>query len=296
MIRTFMMMILLFTMMVHTFTMMIRMFMMIIRTFMMMVRTFTMMVRTFMMIIRTFTMMIHTFMMMIRTFMMMIRTFMMIILSFMLIILSVLRSILNMRSSQIIRLLPKMIFLARSFSVPCKEYQLFIDLLRMSARKLVILLLSFFLLTNSCAAQKILALDNYRLIGFKRIRFKEGDIINFRLNDLKQKYTGEILHITDSTIILKGMDVPVNTIGMVYRGRGNFLTKSFAKAFIWAGLGFIILDTGNNLITHSSTIIDERAVIAGSSLMLVGGIMKLVEIKKYKIGNKHTLKIIDVTP
>jgi hypothetical protein len=144
-------------------------------------------------------------------------------------------------------------------------------------------------------AQKILALDNYKVFRFKRIRYKEGDEINFKLKDFKQKYSGEILQITDSSILIKGMDVPLKMISVIYRDRGNFLTKSFSKVFIWAGLGFIILDTGNNLITKSPEIIDKRAVIASGSLILVGCAMKILEIKKYKISSKHVLKVIDIS-
>jgi len=105
----------------------------------------------------------------------------------------------------------------------------------MFARKIVFLLVSFFFLTNICEAQKILALDNYRLVGFKRLRYKEGDEINFQLKDYKQKYSGEILRITDSTILIKGMDVPLKMINVIYRDRGNFLTKSFSKVFCLGG-------------------------------------------------------------
>lgn len=165
----------------------------------------------------------------------------------------------------------------------------------MFARKILILFLPIFLITTVCDAQKFLVLDSYRLIGFKRIRYTEGDEISFRMNDYKKKYTGEIYGINDSTIRLKGMDVPIKMIDVVYRERGNFLTKSFSKVFIWAGLGFIIVDTGNNLITKRENVIEERAVVAGGSLMLLGLTMKILSIKKYKLGNRNSLKVIDVS-
>ena len=165
----------------------------------------------------------------------------------------------------------------------------------MFKRKTFIFLVSLFLFTNFCEAQKYLVLDSYRLLGFKRVRYAEGDLISFRLNDFKTKYSGEILAINDSVIHLKGMDVPIKTISVVYREKGNFLTKSFSKVFMWSGLGFIILDTGNNLLSKRSTVVEDRALVAGGSLIGLGLTMKLLSIKKYKIGNKHTLKVIDVT-
>ena len=96
-----------------------------------------------------------------------------------------------------------------------------------------IFLVSLFLFTTSCEAQKYLVLDSYRIVGFKRVRYAEGDQISFRLSGFKTKYSGEIFAINDSVIHLKGMDVPIKAIDRVYRERGNFLTQSFSKVFIW---------------------------------------------------------------
>lgn len=158
-----------------------------------------------------------------------------------------------------------------------------------------IILVSLFLFTTICEAQKYLVLDSYRLVGFKRVRYAEGDQISFRLSGFKTKYSGEILAINDSLIHLKGMDVAIKTIDRVYRERGNFLTQSFSKVFMWSGIGFIILDTGNNLLSKRTKVVDERALVVGGSLIGLGLTIKLLSIKKYKIGNKHTLKVIDVT-
>lgn len=171
----------------------------------------------------------------------------------------------------------------------------FLHFQKMLKRKLCLLFLLLIFMTTSSVAQKILVIDSYKLFGFKRIRYSAGDEISFKLNDFKEKYKGEILAINDSVVFLKGMDVPLKTIDAVYRDRGNFLTRDLSKFFMWAGLGFIVLDTGNNLVTKSDDVIEQRAVVAGGSLMLVGFTMKLLSIKKYKIGNMNALKVIDVS-
>lgn len=165
----------------------------------------------------------------------------------------------------------------------------------MCTRITCLLFLLLLFMTNASVAQKILVMDSYKLLGFNRIRYSEGDEISFKLNDLKEKYHGEIVAINDSVIFLKGMDVPLKMIDVVYREKGNFLTRDLSKFFMWAGLGFIILDTGNNLITKNDDVIEQRAVVAGGSLLLVGFTMKMLSIKKYRIGNRNTLKVIDVT-
>ncbi len=161
----------------------------------------------------------------------------------------------------------------------------------MLARNIFILLLPILLSTFICEGQNTLVLDNYKVFGFKRIRFCEGDIITFRLHDFKKRYNGEILLITDSTIAVKGMEIPLKMIDVVYIERGNFLTKSFSHVFIWCGLGFILLDTGNNLIANRPTVVENRAVVAGGSLIVLGLTMKAITHKKYKIGNRNTLKV-----
>jgi hypothetical protein len=56
-------------------------------------------------------------------------------------------------------------------------------------------------------------------------------------------------------------------------------------------LGFILLDTGNNLIANRPTVVENRAVVAGGSLIVLGLTMKAITHKKYKIGNRNTLKV-----
>ncbi|MGZ4056533.1 MAG: hypothetical protein ACXVPU_09795 [Bacteroidia bacterium] len=162
----------------------------------------------------------------------------------------------------------------------------------MITKKIIAIIILFSLLLFSCNAQKYLALDSYKITGFKRIYFHEGDNICFRIKGDNIKYKAEILQINDSTIILKDRNVPINIVDAIYRDRSNFLTRSFSKVFIWGGLGFVFLDTFNNAITQSETIVDKRAVIAGGSLVAAGFIIKMFAIKKYKIGNKRMLKVL----
>ncbi len=164
----------------------------------------------------------------------------------------------------------------------------------MFIKRVLVFIFSFFLLTTICIAQKSLAMDTYKLIGFKRIHYNTGDKISFSLKGEKTKYSGEILEITDSTIDIQGLKVPLTMIGIIYRDKSNFLLRDFSKVFVWCGAGFILLDTDNNLINKNPTVIDERAVIAGGSLMIIGWTMRLLSLKKYRINNRRILKVIDL--
>ena len=166
----------------------------------------------------------------------------------------------------------------------------------MLIKRLKIVLPLCFLSTCFCVAQKYLVMDVSKLTGFKRIRFSTGDDFRFRKKNERKKYTATIVYLTDSMIVFKDSSVKISDIAIVYRDRSNFVTRGLSRWFLGLGVGFVALDTFNNAINNESPVVKKEAVIESASFLAAGLLLKALPIKRYRMGKRRSLKIIDLSP
>ncbi len=96
----------------------------------------------------------------------------------------------------------------------------------------------------------------------------------------------------DSTIVFDdNREVKLSELKCVRFKKNNILISAFQKRFIIAGIGFFILDTGNNLILDRTNVVNKKAVIISAALFATGLLLKRFEYKKVRIGKNKTLRI-----
>ena len=142
---------------------------------------------------------------------------------------------------------------------------------------------------------RMLLLDVSTITGFKRMRYTEGSKIWFSLKQERTVYKEQIFHLSDSSFDVRDMRVPLDLVAAVYRDNSNFLTRMLSKALFRAGAAYLVLDVFNNTIHHEKTIVDTNSLIGSCSLMVVGWTWKKLMVRKYKIGKRVNLKILDIS-
>lgn len=148
-----------------------------------------------------------------------------------------------------------------------------------------------------CPAQKYLVLDVQKLNGFKRIRFSPGDEFYFRLKNDRKKRGGIISGMGDSLVIFQNStSVNINDISRVYRNKSNFVTRKLYKFCLVMGVGFVSLDSFNNAINGETPIVKKQALLESAGFTAAGLLLKMLPVKRYHIGKRRSLKIIDISP
>ena len=162
-----------------------------------------------------------------------------------------------------------------------------------------LLFILFVLFITSSHSQKFLALYSYGLWQMKREGFYAGEILKFKLKESGIRETKRISDMKDSIIIFSdGYKIRLNEISCIYINRSNYLIRKFKKFFIGYGAAFITLDSFNNLIHPEvpGPVVKMRAVIIGTSVVTVGLLIKLMEIKYWRPGKNKVLKVLDLNP
>jgi hypothetical protein len=159
-------------------------------------------------------------------------------------------------------------------------------------KRLALLLFLNFILSAGLTSQNRIILHVHHLFKSKRVEISTGDQIKFRLKDDPSKYRGRVDTIGDSLITISGLVVPIHSISCFYMYRANYVSSSFSKFFIRLGLGFIALDTFNNLTNGTPPILNPRSVFIGLPVALIGGIIRICGYKKYKISPGCTVWVV----
>lgn len=163
-------------------------------------------------------------------------------------------------------------------------------------KALILTLLIVTAIISNSNAQQFLALDVSRVTGFKRIKYYIGDEITFKLKDSHKKQNGKIVSFGDSLFQLENKTiVNIKEIKVIYRNNANFVTHGLSRFCLIFGPGFLGLDTFNNLINKRKPLINDMAVKEGAAFVGGGLILKNMMKRRYKLGKKKTIKIVDLS-
>ncbi len=133
--------------------------------------------------------------------------------------------------------------------------------------------------------------------GYKnKHNYLVGDSIRFLRNHVDVPFIGEIEAIGEDFIVLQGQVFPISEINSLYYYRKLFNFRASGIMLQVAGPGFLGL-TAFNAIYHSiRPIWTPSNLITSGGLFLAGLIMPLFQVRKYKLGNKFHLQIIQSDP
>jgi len=123
-----------------------------------------------------------------------------------------------------------------------------------------------------------------------------GDPITFIRtdNDFREEYI--IQGIGTSFIIAGGKEVPIKNISCVIRQRTGFNFKSSGKALMIAAPGYLVIGVINSLFQGVSPVPSYRNLIVAGSFLALGAILPGFQEKKYHLGKKFSLKIVQSDP
>ena len=150
------------------------------------------------------------------------------------------------------------------------------------------LLVLLWFVTNS-TAQRILVLEK---IGTGRMyAFSEGDKIQFETKSSQLIIADQIIGINDSSLLLHGgfrVDLKdILYIEKFFKGR-----KKNGILLIAAG-GILIGITAINNLSYNNPVVDPVFLAVGSALSGAGGLWYSLAKRKYYIGRKWKIKVLD---
>ena len=158
-----------------------------------------------------------------------------------------------------------------------------------------ILILVLCLCASICVSQKVLEIDIVRFNHFKSIQLFTGSYIEYKLKGEHKYRINKMVNMKDSLIIFDNdSSIALSDIKVIKLRDANYLFRLFSGFFYTGGVLFIGLDTFNNLINHDTPLVNQTAVIASAALISAGFITKQLSIKRIRISNHKSLRIIDI--
>lgn len=138
-------------------------------------------------------------------------------------------------------------------------------------------------------AQKVLVIEK---VGRGRyFSFKEGDRIQLRTKTGQFRIQEEIIQVNDSSILVRGNYQiqlgDISYIEKVFRSR-----KSNGILLIVAGGALVTITSINNGL-HNKQVLDPVYLSIGAGMAAAGGLWYSLGKRKYWVGNKWKLKVLD---
>jgi hypothetical protein len=156
-------------------------------------------------------------------------------------------------------------------------------------RKLILLLI-LLVAFSGVFAQKTLVLEK---IGTStRYAFHIGDNVKIRTKKQNVIVKSYLWNLTDSSVTIgPRTTIPLSDISAVYKH--YYFQNLMTRILFYAGAGYFILDSFNNLINREQVFVPQTMIISGS---LIGVSMAIIPLgqKKYRIGIRWKLKIMDI--
>ena len=156
-------------------------------------------------------------------------------------------------------------------------------------RKLVLhlILLAAF---SGAYAQKTMVVEK---IGTStRYAFHLGDDVKVRTKKENKIVNSYLWNLTDSSLTLGvRTTIPLSDISAVYKH--FYFQKLMTRIFLYAGAGYFVLDSFNNLINKEQVFVPQTMIISASLIAVGVAIIPLGQ-KKCKIGIRWKLKVMDI--
>ena len=151
-------------------------------------------------------------------------------------------------------------------------------------------LIIFYFLINIGYSQKTLDLHYYTLFGKEKVfQFFNNSVFYYKLKgDLFFK-KNKIVNLQDSILVFDND----STIKLSQIKAIKILGGKFSPYIFGIGIGFFVLDTGNNIAFNNSQILSMGASIVLISSIVTGLIVKRIQNKHIRINKNCTFRIID---
>jgi len=156
-------------------------------------------------------------------------------------------------------------------------------------RKLILLVV-FVLGISATYAQKTLVLEK---IGTRsRFGYHVGDELKIRVQNIKPVLHNYLWNLTDTTLTIgPRTTIRLPDVTAVYRY--YYFPRLMTRLLFYAGAGYFVVDSFNNLINHERVFNPQTLII---SSCLVGVSLAFIPLHQHKcnIGIRWKLKIMDI--
>jgi hypothetical protein len=139
-------------------------------------------------------------------------------------------------------------------------------------------------------SQRYLILDKPGHI--KRFRYYIGDELIFKLKGDRMRYKDVIEDVGDSTIKIKGADIPIKDIKSVIRYKEGGMLDQAIYILPRAGILYFLADTFNPVFRGSDPDVSRSGIVVGSSFIAGGLLLKLAKKRNYRMNNFRRLRTL----
>jgi hypothetical protein len=156
-----------------------------------------------------------------------------------------------------------------------------------------LLLLSFLLtsLPGFAQDQRYLALNKPSLGHKYRLYFYPNQDLTVRIKGQKKPYQLTIIALTDTSIQMGKLDIPLQQIEAVIVSRKGGLRYAGAFVLPLAGATFFLLDTFNTEANARASV-SSWGIGVGGGLIGTGLLLRFTQKRSYKLGKSRNLKVL----
>jgi hypothetical protein len=143
-------------------------------------------------------------------------------------------------------------------------------------------------------------LENHLILKKRNItnlhHFLPGDPITFIRQGNSFDESGTIQGISTDKIIIGGQEIPVRTIETVLYQRKSFNYRAGGSTIALASPLYLALGAVNSLIRNERPIWTPVNFAVAGGILASGLAIRTLQVKKYKLGPKYQLKIVQSDP
>jgi len=167
---------------------------------------------------------------------------------------------------------------------------------KLKAKKIFFFIAFIGIATHALNAQNILILE--KTGTKKKTTFKSGDFIRYKLKDQDHYLQDHIVSVKDSSLVFHYNKVSINEIEAIDISKKRFAPidlKKIGTLMQVVGIGYIAIDNLNRYVVQGEEYeFDESVWILGGSLFVAGTGMKLLRPRKFKVGGRFRIRVIDI--
>lgn len=158
-----------------------------------------------------------------------------------------------------------------------------------------IVIFYLFLRFGLCAQTSHLRLAYSRLGSTKNFDILTNETMEYKLKKDLLYQKKKIVSMQDSMIQFSdNTEIKLNEIKALRLRKNVHLVNTFQFLFFGGAVGFIGLNTLNNVITDTSPVFNEKAVYISAGLLAVGLLVRELGLKRVRMTENKSLKIISV--
>lgn len=122
--------------------------------------------------------------------------------------------------------------------------------------------------------------------------FFPGDVVKYKLKGENKVKQNKIIATNDSLLVLDNeKEIRHSDIRFFLIPKNNYVINGFQKFFFGLGVGFVLLDTANNLLLERETVVNPKAVYISAGLITTSLLLKRMSVKKVRLRGK-TIKVL----